>query len=226
MLPMMISSTCGKCIGFGTLYDCTQTVRFGIYGYPTLLKCSHDMFSSQATVKLYKTQVYQYSPNVTKFAICSCSYTVVKLTCDYEFFFAGKRKSKEKIPQRLTVQECHQLINNFTATSNDAALIVRLFPVCAKFRRSHVDLSYSYTLVLVITKIQGQVRIHKFIGRIIGDLRIIEQHLARTQCSFFINSSTGLGLRIPGEDRNKIIIWVDPNHNETEMPSYDIYKTA
>ena len=62
-------------------------------------------------------------------------------------------------------------------------------------------------------------------GRIIGDLRIIEQPLARTQCSFFISSSTGLDMRIPGENRNKIIIWADPNHNETEMHSNDIYKT-
>ena len=95
---MMISSTCGKCIGFRTLYACTQTVPFGIYGYPALQKCSHYMFSSQATVKLYQPQAYQYPSNVTKFAIYSCSYTVVKLTCDYENLFTGKRKSKEKIP--------------------------------------------------------------------------------------------------------------------------------
>ena len=61
---MMISSTCGKSIGFGTLYDFTPTVPFGIYRYPALQKCSHDIFSSQAAVKLYKAQAYQYSPNV------------------------------------------------------------------------------------------------------------------------------------------------------------------
>ena len=147
-----------------------------------------------------------------------------EITCDYGNLFAGKRKSKEKITQGLTVQECHQVINNFAATSNDAALIVRLIPVSGTFCKSHVDLSFSYTFVLVITKTQDQVRIHKLMGRIIGDLRIIEQHLARTQCSFFINSSTGLVMCIPGEDRNKIIIWVDLNHKETEMHSYDIYK--
>lgn len=54
-----------------TQYECTQIVPLGIYGYPNLRNCSRDMLSCQTTVKSCETQVYRYSPNVTKFSIHS-----------------------------------------------------------------------------------------------------------------------------------------------------------
>lgn len=59
-------------------------------------------------------------------------------------------------------------------------------------------------------------------AQIIGDAQIIKQHLTRTHCSSFINSSTGLDMCVPNEDKNKIKIWTDANQDETDVYSLGI----
>ena len=221
---MMTSSTFVERIDLGTWYDCTQTVPLGIYSYPTLRNYSHDMFSSLTMVKSYKAQVYQYSPNVSKFPKYSWLYTIVKLTCDCENIFAEKQKSKKEITQHITIQQCHQLIHSFTATSTDGTLLVRLLSVSETFWKSYIDLSYSCTFGLATTNTQHQVTIHKPMEQIIGDSPTIEQHLTRTQCFSLINYSTRHGMSIPVEYKNKILIWADTNHHKIEVHSLGIYK--
>lgn len=57
-------------------------------------------------------------------------------------------------------------------------------------------------------------------AQIIADSPIIEQHLIRTQCSSFINSSTAHIMSIPIEDKNKVLIWTDTNHYKTGLCIY------
>ena len=146
------------------------------------------------------------------------------MTCDYDNMFAEKRNSKKEITQHITVQKYHQLIHSFTATSTDRTLLVRLFPVSETFWKSRIDLSYSCTFGLAITKTHHQVTIHRSIAQIIGDSPIIEQHLTRTQCSSLINSCTCHGMSIPAEYKNKILIWTDTNHHKIAVYSLGIYK--
>ena len=222
ILLMMTSSTFVERIDLGTWYDCTQTVPLGIYSYPTLRNYSYDMFSSLTMVKSYKAQVYQYSPNVSKFPKYSWLYTIVKLKCDCENIFAEKQKSKKEITQHITIQQCHQLIHSFTATSTDGTLLVRLLPVSETFWKSYIDLSYSCTFGLATTNTQHLVTIHKPMEQIIGDSPTIEQHLTRTQCFSLINYSTRHGMSIPVEYKNKILIWADTNHHKIEVHSLGI----
>lgn len=180
VLLLMISSTYRQRIDLETLHDYAQTVPLGIYDYSTLRICSHDMFSSQAVVKSYKVQVYHYSPNITKFPIYSCPYTMMELMCDYENIFSRKRKSQRENPQCMIVQKCHPLIHNSTTISTDGTFVIRLCPIFRNFWRSYVNLSYSYTFGLAIKKTQHQVTIHKSMAQILWDTKIIEQHLTRT----------------------------------------------
>ena len=113
---------------------------------------------------------------------------------------------KKEITQHITVQKCHQLIHSFTATSTDGTFLVKLFPVSETFWKSAMDLFYSCTFGLAITKTQHQVTIHRSMAQIIGDSPIIEQHPTRTQSSSLINSSTCHGMSIPVEYKNKILI--------------------
>ena len=76
---VMISLTYDTHIDWEISYDCIQTASLSIYGYLNLRNCSHDMVSLKTTVQSYKVEFFHYDPNVTKFPIYSCSYTVVKL---------------------------------------------------------------------------------------------------------------------------------------------------
>ena len=78
------------------------------------------MCSSHATVKTYKSLVYQCSPNVTKFPKCSCSYTVDS-TYNCENTFAEKQKPKKEDTQRM------KLLNLFKISLQHQLMVPFLF---------------------------------------------------------------------------------------------------
>lgn len=59
--------------------------------------------------------------------------------------------------------------------------------------------------------------VYNSIAQIIRTSPEIGQNITRTQCSSFINISTGFGTSVPIENKNNVIIWKDPSHDRTRI---------
>ena len=60
-------------------------------------------------------------------------------------------------------------------------------------------------------------------AHLVGAANVIEQHLTATPCSATIDNTLHMGLCIPQENPNHIIVWRDPHHSRLEMNTLGIH---
>ena len=108
----------GQAFNLGTLYDCTVTKPLGVYQMPTLPDCSQKPHTNRTTGPAW---VYRYSPNATKFFIYWCSYTHIKLRCDFSNPFAGKNNHRSTQTKSVSSQTCIDALRSkrFSTDSRD-----------------------------------------------------------------------------------------------------------
>ena len=75
-------------LNLGPLYDCCQPRYLGIFGFPSLKNCHHNMLQQETTVSTF----LRYSPVATTFSIYYCPLETITMTCHYDNIFARKSR--------------------------------------------------------------------------------------------------------------------------------------
>ena len=103
-LPIFIPNI--RAIDLGPIYDCTTTTPLGIYNYPTIRSCKHQMNQEKYQVKTYSAEVFCYTPKVSKFPIFLSSHFEITLTCDHRNIFLSSKRLRQEKELKVQIEEC------------------------------------------------------------------------------------------------------------------------
>ena len=101
-------------LNLGPFYDCSQPRHLGIFGFPSLKNCSHNMLQQEATVSTFQGEVLRYSPIATTFPIYYCTLETITMTCHYDNIFTGKSRYRNVKSVLLADRSCLQVGGNHT----------------------------------------------------------------------------------------------------------------
>ena len=199
----------------GPLYDCSQPRHLGIFGFPSLSNCSHNMLQQHAAVSTFQSKVLRYPPIATIFSIYYCTLEIIQMTCHYDNIFTGKNRYCQVKSISLPGRPCLQV------AINDTVPIGRYNKTLMKVSYKHWKIPASPTYdcsfgkTIVNTYYNFHARTYK--AQLVRAASVIEQHLTTTPCSATIDTTLHIGSCIPQENPNHIIVWKNPHHNRQEM---------
>ena len=95
-------------LNLSPLYNCSQPRHLGIFRFPSLSNCFHNMLQQEATILTFWGEVLRYCPVATTFPIYYCTLKTIQMTCHYDNIFTGKswyHKAKSVLlPNRSCLQ--------------------------------------------------------------------------------------------------------------------------
>ena len=222
LLLFSISSTMAvkSPVELGSLYDCTKTTPMGIYEYPSLRDCGHNMNNIDAELTTYQAEVYRYSPNVTKFDMYLCSFETIDLRCDRTNIFKSSKKTRKVTKTRISPAECLLGIRNMTAGRTEQ----KLEQIEENYWKNKFTEKYPCSFGHDVQIRLRLFEMKRYPAQVIGKSLTIEQHLTRTRCSSTIDSKLNIGTCTPHSQPKQIIVWENPHHDQTEMHSLGMYE--
>ena len=99
------------------VFDCTTVIAFGIFDYPLLTNCSHNMDNIKRPIRTYKATVYKYFPNVTKFYIYYCQHHKITQKSFYNNIFNGPSAQRQKVEMSFLAKTCLEAFNKKSAVT-------------------------------------------------------------------------------------------------------------
>ena len=199
-------------IDLGILYDCTSVTPMGVFEFPTLKNCKHDMRNMENDLQEMKTwngKVKKYQPKTTKFDVYLCTMKYITKRCNEKFFEEIKEYTEEEVS--MTGEQCIKMKRNLVAEYDGHTIQLH------KVRESHWETKdgtgYSCTWLKDKTTSMYKASLTKYPAQIIGDSPTIEQHVFSTECSSHIPKGKNFTWCTTYTDSTKIIAWEDPKHN-------------
>ena len=104
-------------IDLGTLYDCRETKREGIYGFGRIAMCnkkSQERKTRWQGPKRFRAQVFRYEPTEAMLALYVCESFIVDLEC-YEKFFGSDQKNKALTELQANAGHCLKAVSSKTS---------------------------------------------------------------------------------------------------------------
>ena len=208
-------------INLGPLHDCSQPQHLGIFAFPSLTNCSHNILQQDKAISTFRGEVLRYSPVATIFPIYYCTLETIHMTCHYDNIFKWKNCYRETRSVLLPGRSCLQAATNHTVP------ISHYNRTLTKVSDNHWKIPASPTYdcrfnkTIVNTYHNFHVRTYK--AQLVGAATIMEQHLTTTPCSATIDTTLQMGSCIPQENPTNIIVWRDPHHNRQEMNTLRIH---
>ena len=198
-------------VHLGLLYNCSQPQHLGIFAFPSLTNCSHNMLKQDAAISTFRGEIFRYSTVATIFAIYYCTLETIHMTCHYDNIFTGKNRYRETRSILLPARSCLQ------TAINHAVPIGHYNRTLTKVSDNHWKIpaspTYDCTLSKTIVNTYHNFHVWTYKAQLVGAATIIEQHLTTTPCSATIDTTLQLGSCIPQENPTNIIVWRDPHHN-------------
>ena len=214
-------------------YDCTVTKSLGVYEYPTVPSCDHNMQPTNSEMHHFEAEVYRYAPQVTKFKILLCSFATHEYGCDWTDIFGSADKTYHYRPVRVSPTQC---LEAFKTKRIPQRLYYHAFPYfhAQLFYKTKADTPWLNQIEATRwrteltayhdcewgdynTKIDYEFDIQEFDAQVIGNASTIEQHVTTTQCKTRLLK--GVGSCRPAFKDKRVIAWEDPHHNTTVMVS-------
>ena len=93
-------------LNLGLLYDCSQPSHLGIFGFPSLKNCFHNMLQQEATVSTFRGKILRYSSVATTFPIYYCTLESITMICHYDNIFTGKSRYRNAKSVLLPCLSC------------------------------------------------------------------------------------------------------------------------
>ena len=191
-------------INIGPLYDCTQVTPVGVYRYPVIRRCDHDMHSINSSMQTFVAGVYAYHPYLTKFKIYHCQAEEVTLVCKTNFINSKARTHKTSVLP-VTAGQCFSAMN--TKVLVYGALLENPPGVWRTKTTDH------YTCSWMKTKYTSykHFRMTTYEASILGTEAKITQFLTKTRCYYMLRRC------VPIELPKSQIVWTNADHDQTTM---------
>ena len=197
----------------GPLYDCTTTTPLGVYEFPVIPSCSHNMNKNSKLITK-EMEVFKYSPNVTHFDIYLCTLYKLTTVCDWkpsvswERFTASKKESSDTDEISISPEECIKTMNMKSYNG------YRLKKVSGnRYVSQHPNGKTARCQYLRKTKRTiHELTIRTFPAQVVGKSKYIEQHLTQTRCPSNIPEGENYASCQMKDSPKAALVWNDPHH--------------
>ena len=200
-------------INLGILHDCTSVTPIGVFGFPTLKDCKHNMDENKE-MKVWKGKVRKYQPKTTHFYIYLCSLEYISLRCDekgIEAFEPEQYRTVKKI--KLTPEEAENMMVMKTLLHDNE--ILELESQTGTHWKSTKTKDYDCHWGQDNTVGYYSAEMFKYPAQITGDSTTIEQHVFSTSCAAQVSKRLSYTWCTTNTDTSKILVWNDPKHDPT-----------
>ena len=140
------------------------------------------------------------------------------MTCHYEHMFLVKSWYRNVKSVLLTGRSClHAGLNHTTPIKRNHKTLTKVTDHNLKIPIS-ISPTYDYGFSMTIVNTYHNFYVRTYKAQLIEADNVIEQHLtlSNTPCSSAINTTLNMGLCIPHETPNHIIVWTDLTRNATK----------
>ena len=163
----------------------------------------------------------KYKPKVSMFYIHHCQFSKLTQTCYYKNIFKGPTISRNEVELQVTAITCLQALKNKTLNVVPAVLTLQKtsrhnWPNLLTERESSLP-------GVTNTTCFWQFKVQTFAAQLVGDTNIIEQHVTETTCLNVVHPTLKVGICLPTDYTNQIIVWKNPHHDQEDIHSLGTY---
>ena len=163
------------------LYDGTAVTQMGIFEFPELKNCNHDMKEMDndlKEMKIWKGQVKKYQPITTKFEVALCEIRALYGFC-VNNGVTNTRTSREK-ELHMSHTQCWKLTQQLYTIYDEQNLT--LHKTRENFWETTEKVRYVCSWAKTVRKTTYKITVRIYPAQIIGDSRKIEQHVFTEDC--------------------------------------------
>ena len=195
-----------KQINLGVLYDCTSVTPMGVFEYPELKNCNHEMSNMNndlQEMKVWKGRVKKYQPITTKFEVALCEIKALNGFCDNNGF-TNTRTSGEK-ELHMSHIRCWRLTQQLYTIYDGHNLT--LHKTRENYWETTENVRYNCEWAKSVRKTTYKITVRIYPAQIIGDSKIIEQHVFDNDCSSEIPKGSEYTWCTSNKAKMKALVW-------------------